>query len=356
MENFDYETPKATPEWLTSVLRKNGFLTNGQVVSIEQEKTFQQSIRDSFLSLKVEYTPESTSQKTEKSPPSKIIMKMINPEQFSWAQKEVDFYRETLGDISLQGVMTCYGMEKIPEKKQGYVLLEDLTQTHYQTDWPMPPMQNQCEGAITVLSQLHAYWWNHPRFGDQDFEIPKEEFYRGTLNYAKKVFPQFVDLLGDRLSNERRKTFELLFEKLPDLLLSRLKSHNGLTLCHGDVNFWNFLYPTDNIKDRCVLFDWQTWRVGLGANDLAYLITLHCYPEHRQRIELALLKQYCEEMRKQQIDIDWNEIYADYKMYVIYLLLFAIWRFKIVPAVRWWFRLENGFGAFDDLNCMELLQ
>ena len=77
MDKFDFEKKQATPEWLTSILVKNGFLSKGKVSSIEQEisKSFGSTITSTFFSLKVNYSQESLGLL-----PSKILIKMINPE------------------------------------------------------------------------------------------------------------------------------------------------------------------------------------------------------------------------------------------------------------------------------------
>ena len=87
MDKFDFEKKQATPEWLTSILVKNGFLSKGKVSSIEQETTLSDStFISTFFSLKVKY-----SQKSVGTLPSKILMKIIKSEFYDWGQKEVDF-------------------------------------------------------------------------------------------------------------------------------------------------------------------------------------------------------------------------------------------------------------------------
>ncbi len=89
MDKFDFEKKQATPEWLTSILVKNGFLSKGKVSSIEQEisQSIGSTITSTFFSLKVNYSKESSSLL-----PSKILMKMIKPEFYDGGQREIDFY------------------------------------------------------------------------------------------------------------------------------------------------------------------------------------------------------------------------------------------------------------------------
>ena len=89
MDKFDFENKQATPEWLTSMLVKNGFLAKGEVSSIEQEvsKSIGSTFFATFFSLKVNYSQGSVGRL-----PSKLLMKMIQPECYDIGLKEVDFY------------------------------------------------------------------------------------------------------------------------------------------------------------------------------------------------------------------------------------------------------------------------
>jgi hypothetical protein len=46
--------------------------------------------------------------------------------------------------------------------------------------------------------------------------------------------------------------------------------------------------------DSLRLIDWDAWRLDLGAEDLAYMMALHWYPERRRRVEMPLLRRYHE--------------------------------------------------------------
>lgn len=356
MDKFDFDKKQATPEWLTSILVKNGFLSKGQVSSIEQEisKSIGSTTTSTFVSLKVIYSKESLGLL-----PSKILMKMIKPEFYDGGQKEIDFYDAVANTKTPLPLVTCYGTETSPETKQCYLLLDDLTHTHYRTKWPLPPAQDQCKEAITVLAKMHAYWWSHSRFGEPNFELPSEEGVRKWIQQVEKLFPQFVDFLGDRLSEKRKKTYDLVFEKLPGLVRkewSRVSSPKRLTLIHGDAHYWNFLFARNKKENQCVIIDWQGWGIGLGAEDLAYMIALFWYPERRQRMEQPLLKFYLEEMQKQHIDYGWDDFWTEYRISVIFNLLIPVVRHsRDRPPAIWWPFLESGFGAFDDLNCLEFL-
>ncbi len=87
------------------------------------------------------------------------------------------------------------------------------------------------------------------------------------------------------------------------------------------------------------------------------MIAFQWYRERRQRMELPLLKHYHNELLKRQILYTWEDLLSDYRVCVITNLLFPVeWHSYSYPARSWWDRLEKAFAAFEDLDCMELLQ
>ncbi len=45
-------------------------------------------------------------------------------------------------------------------------------------------------------------------------------------------------------------------------------------------------------SDDVRLFDWDVWRIGRGADDLAYVMGIHWYSDRRRRLEGPLLDGY----------------------------------------------------------------
>ena len=66
----------------------------------------------------------------------------------------------------------------------------------------------------------------------------------------------------------------------------------NLSVVHGDAHVWNVFLPNDDGEHGARLFDWDGWRIGLPATDLAYMMATHWYPERRRRFERPLLDHY----------------------------------------------------------------
>jgi len=360
MVGFDFELEQATPEWLTSILTENGFLAEGKVSSVKKEATLPGAGNASnFFSLKVEYAEGSLGYL-----PSSIIMKMQRREFYDVTHKEMDFYEDAMEQRSPLPILTCYGTEKSPATKQGYLLLEDLTHTHHPIHAVSSLSQEEAEEAaeravieaIEALAKVHAYGWNHQRFEGSVAETFSEEGMRNVYRPLEEQYPPFVNAAGDRLSERRREIYDRVMARLPEVLGRRYSSTKRLTICHGDCHLGNFLFPNETERGRCILLDWQNVTIGWGVADLSYMIALNMSSEERRAAEMPILKLYLEELQKKDIDYTWEDLQTDYRICIISNLLTPVWQHSAgVASSTWRGNLERGFAAFEDLDCLELL-
>jgi hypothetical protein len=115
--------------------------------------------------------------------------------------------------------------------------------------------------------------------------------------------------------------------------------------------------PRDRTSDDVRFFDWDGWRVDVATDDLAYMMALHWYPEHRRRCERALLDRYHAELLARGVSgYDRRALDDDYRVSVLWQISTPVWQAanKIPPWV-WWPHLERSFAAVDDLGCREFL-
>lgn len=168
-------------------------------------------------------------------------------------------------------------------------------------------------------------------------------------------FTRFADRLGDDLPRERRALYERLLDAAPRLL-GRYHTHRDLTIVQGDAHAWNCFLPRDGGND-VRFFDWDSWGIGVGTGDLAYMMAIHWYPDRRARLERLLLDRY-------HAALVWHGVHGydrralddDYRLSVLWQITTPVWQATYnVPAVIWWNNLERVFLAVDDLGCRDLL-
>lgn len=329
-----------TPEWLTAVLRRSDALSAGSVtaVNILQDQ-------GSIVKLDIQYAPDAVGEK-----PRYLVFKF-------GGVLEGRFYRDLAPEMSkVIELVHCYEAVYSTEKGQSHLLFTDVSDTHFGPPQMLPMTLPNAVQIAHTLADIHAHWWEHPRLKTDVLTVAANSPAR-LLWQARDQFAGFVNYLGDRLSLKRRAIYESVLHFLPSKNWEeRLESVRQVTLVHGDAHWWNFMYPRDLRKSPIYVMDWEAWHINIGVSDLAYAVAVECFPEHREAIEMPLVRHYHRRLQKQGIkDYDWDQCWLDYRMSVVHhLLLPIIWYQKIPPAI-WWPAIECTMQAFEDLHCADLL-
>jgi hypothetical protein len=354
---------QVTPEWLTRVLQRKGVLPHGQVTAVQKKPLRTTiSITSTLARFAVSYSDDAPP-----SVPTHLFLK-ISKSDFEAAlsarvgKNEVEFYTTVVDAMNDPATVHCYDAVYAPATGQSHVLLEDLSETHFQTEWPLPPTQQHCETVMEGLARLHACWWEHPRLGTEIGQLPAAAARTAGIADTHRRIREFVDFLGDRLSVDRRHVYDKILTSLPGVWDryrgTRLSERKAVTLVHGDAQMWNFFYPRDATTDHVRIIDWQFWHLGIGTDDLAYMMALHWYPERRRIMERELLKRYHSELLKQGVvNYTWDECWFDYRVSALTNLLVPALQWSVkLPAAAWWSHLERAMLAYHDLACDELLE
>ena len=360
MDDVITDVKQVTPEWLTIVLRTNGHLHHERVAAVEL-KSSRQTIISNIHHLELTYSALAP----ERSP-SKLFLKLSKPGFDSeiaarFGKRESEYYNVIAKSMSEPPSAMCYDAVFSPDTGKSHMLLADLSETHFQTDWPLPPTMPHCEAVIDSLAKFHAAWWDHPQLGKSIGKFPTSGSIDEYVQSMEKKFAGFVDFLADRLSAERRRLYERVLSTVPGVWKERIREHNStgkhLTLIHGDAHFWNCLHPRRLEQDKAYIIDWQCWRIDTATDDLAYMIALHWYPERRRALERDLIRSYYDKLSLYGVkNYDWDACWYDYRLSAIGNLFAPIWQWsaKLWPVI-WWPHLERAFMAFEDLDCRELL-
>jgi hypothetical protein len=293
--------------------------------------------------------------------PAALLLKAtrtdVAPAIVSGGRNEAVFYRDVAPSSPRDVLAECFDLSTGTVSAPCYVLLEDLSATHtLPSTWPVPPDIGACERLIDAYARFHACWWESPRLGTSVGSLFDESVVPALLADSGQRWASFRDMLGDRLSAERVTRYERLLRTMPRLL-DRLRTGRHLTVMHGDAHVWNALYPVA-VGGTVRIIDWDSWRVGAGVRDLAYMMALHWYPERRRRYEPLLLRRYQEGLQAHGVGAyPWDTLLDHYRLAALWQLTIPMWQatFKLPPAI-WWGHLERGMLAFEDLGCEALLE
>jgi hypothetical protein len=342
-----------TAGYLTDALRACGALDDGQVrdVIIESDRP---TLLSRIIRLRLTYD------RVRPDAPASIILKtgLDGSPSVTWngGRQEVEFYTKVAPMLSGSVVPRCFDAQWHADDQTWHLLLEDLTDTHVlATQWPLPPSEAQCEAMLTARAALHAAWWDDPRLGVSVGNWLGADEIVQYQQRQQRNFASFADRLGDNLPPGRRELYERFLDAIPRLF-TRYHSHRNVTICQGDAHFWNCFLPRDGGGD-VRLFDWDSWRPGIAAADLAYMIAVHWYPDRRGRMEQPLLNHYHAVLLTRGVTgYDRRALDDDYRGSVLRQLATPLLQAAAgIPPVIWWNNLERVMLAVDDLGCREFL-
>lgn len=326
---------------LTETLRLNGYLGDAEVSGVELTPKTTIGLGSKFFDARLSYSS------SDHDLPTQMVVKQSSIHDRG--DSEAQLYKLAKAQPELP-LTPCYGIVDEGVNKPMSFLFADLTQSHYQTEWPLAPGYDDCVKAVRCLAQFHANWWNK---ADQ-LNVPDLSKQTQDFEMLGTRLGEFLDFTAETLSPQRQRLYERVVSDLGSILEKRL-GKGRKTLIHSDAHFWNFLFPVD-ATDVCRLFDWPLWRTGLGGNDLAYMLALHLYPEHRSRFEAKLLEEYRLELQHHGVIESQQDLLHDYRIGVMNGLLMPVLEFVWnIPCFDWLPKLEKAWGAFDDLDCQNLL-
>lgn len=349
-----HASPKAAQaDHLTDALRKSGALGGGRVATATIVHSFP-TLLSQLHRLKLVYEGDAA------AAPRHLYLKTDLPGRpgATWQSgpREVAFY-ETVGAATPPGLLPRCFEAHVASDGAWHLLLEDLTDTHHiATQYPLPPTVAQTEAIVRCRARFQALWWDDPRLGTTIGAWPTDAELDGWLAERPKQFQGFADALGDRLPARRRALYEKLFAHAPKLL-QRFRSRKHMTIIQGDAHVWNCFLPKDGAADTARLFDWDGWQPNVGAQDLAYMIAMHWYPDRRQHAEERLLDAFHDELLMRGVKgYDRRALQDDYRLSVLWQTTWPIWmRDAGIPPAIWWGHLERIHLAVDDLGCREFL-
>jgi hypothetical protein len=351
-----------TCAWLTNTLRRGGHLPReGFVSGLDVSRGT--TLFSDIYRLEASYSAtDDADEAAALRPPSKLLLKVPLADKevsLKMGKDEVAAYRTLSESMEDPPLVRCLDAVYSDASGRSHLLLEDMSDTHFQPELPLPPSRRHGELCVEALAQLHAFWWEHPDLGASVGELYDERALRGIVARLREALSGFAALLGDTLSPSRLEAFESALAFVPHFWLGRLTSTSRNTLIHGDAHQWNILHPKDTERGRALLIDLATSnRVRPATNDLAYMMALQWYPERRAVMEEALLRHYHAALVARGVrDYSWEDCRLDYRHSVIAHLFTPLlqWAGGQIPATVWWHNLERISEAYRDLNCDELV-
>ncbi len=361
MKNFE-DSPtieKISPEWITEILRKKGYLQEGSVTSILR-KGFQKGSNTNIYFLELEFSNDAKG----KLPSVELVVKKLRPD-FQYKneikphlKKEVQFYNTIADKMEELPIPTCYYAYLSDEPIDNLIILNNLLKTYSLTQLNFErhflTHMDKIKKAIDTLAAIHAFWWEHPKL-EEITGTPQinKKLVIASFKAIEEYLPQFLELSSNRISRERIELYSKCYSLYPEVLWNRFSKKKNLTLTHGDAHPWQFYYPKniDSKQSKAYLSDWSCWGLSVGNYDLAYMIGMFSKPEEHRKIKRELIEHYHNALINYGIkNYSYDDCFYDYRMGLINNFYIPFWNSN--PNM---FR-EEAVLNFEDLNCMELLE
>lgn len=371
VSDFNFETEVASKEWLTKILTQNGYLKSGFVASIEQSSSpLSGKGGGTFHKLVLSYSDDSSGHI-----PDSFLMKITRGDALVFRdhiadllsvrfflpqsdkadlyQKETRFYEAARSQKRPLPTLECYGSVLSHEGSHSCLLLEDLSASHSQPEWPDLPDADQSRAAVKALARSHAAWWESEVFGSPGFAKVSHGMIDSGIAAIENEMKAFGTGLAGHVTGWQ-DAYMLALKCLPDLLKKRFVNARKVTIAHGDAHPGNILWNKVEPAGEAVLLDWQTWHIDTGAYDLAYF--MGAWPKERRRSqEQDLLKFYLSELHASDIDYSWDELWRDYRQSIVRHLFSPVLYSGFLPLDAWVGQVEPLLATYRDLGCAELL-
>ncbi|MHA2474976.1 MAG: hypothetical protein ACXAES_17275, partial [Promethearchaeota archaeon] len=214
-----------TPERLTRIFKKKGYLSQGKVTKIIKTKS-QETITSFMHFLELNF---STDAQTEPPSPEIVVKFPKDIDEFKlWGRQEAKFYSIIAENMIDMPILNCYEAVFSEESGLSHVILENISKTHETISglpFGLTPSRQLFEKAIENLAEIHAFWWDHKNLEDLSKQSrgPIFLFLRRVKNEALQ---RFLEDVGDNLSERRLSLMKTIFSLYPSALQKRFKKKN----------------------------------------------------------------------------------------------------------------------------------
>jgi hypothetical protein len=227
-------------------------------------------------------------------------------------RKEWVFYDQVARTVGIRTPI-CHFAGYDEAKPDFVLLLEDLSESR-QGDQLDGLSVDQVSAAIPQAVALHAPRWGDPTidtiFTNGEVITPEDAVTRTQFIYDATL-PGFLQRIGHRLDPDVVELAQQFGEVVGKWSLG---TGTPRTLVHFDFRADNLLFGHTPAAPPVVVVDWQTVNVGVGACDMAYLVS-GSFPDFdvRRSVERDLVEEYRKQLGAAGIDQRADEAWRDYR-------------------------------------------
>ena len=289
LTEFPLNLEELDAEWLTSMLRFNGVLSDSARVTAFTSEPLG-GFASSAGRIYLEYLPLQLS-----APPSLVAKFTLNGSILSEGlarafKAELDFYQHLAAKVGVH-VPHCYFGGWNDDRRQGFLLLEDIV--GYRPAFSDPDMDHRVDAEFIIenLALMHAAWWEAPDVNEMASASLSALSENDLFPDFAQDWDEFLIKAGESLAPELRELGGPLRKTITAIKLHLLSA--PVTLRHGDFHTGNMLLRDGpHGPNDLVLYDWQVYHGGRGVRDLSYFLGMFSASDLRRSNELDLVNLY----------------------------------------------------------------
>lgn len=309
-----------TPEWLTTVLRSAGALTEGSVHDVSGTAVGTGQVGDS-VRFTVSYSGGEG--------PATVVGKFPAEDETSRASSvatrtyeiESRFYQQLQHRVGITTPQPLVSLLDV-EANEFVLIMNDLAPAE-QGDQMVGCSFDQSALAMAEIAKLHAPVWGDASLVSMPWlnrQTPEGlAFY---LQLFGMFVPGFLERYGDRVDAPVVDLVAKLGTKLEAYLSYRPEPR---TAVHGDFRADNILFATEAGGAPMTTVDWQTVALGAGVSDVSYFLGTSLLSAERSERERELVREYHDRLRTSGVqDFSFERCWDDYRYFAFAGLLMAI--------------------------------
>jgi len=233
---------------------------------------------------------------------------------------ETSFYSELAGLTKIR-TPECLHNSYDAEADDFLLLLEDLAPSR-QGDQLAGCTVEHALAAVGELTGLHGPLWRHPALDKMSWlGKPTKDFVEGSTALYQAFYPGFCERYADRLEDDIIELGARFVANARDYFSCFSQVH---TAVHRDYRLDNLLFGLggdgendgENVGGVTVaVVDWQTVAQGPGISDLSYFIGAGLLVDDRRTHEEMLVREYQSRMLKHGVELDWDDLWSQYRLY-----------------------------------------
>ena len=233
---------------------------------------------------------------------------------------ETSFYRDLAPHLPVRAP-GCFHVSHDPLSDDFVLLLEDLA----------PAEQGDqiagCSPTVAAIAVEHLPSLHGPRWGDSSLKdlVWLARSTPDTAAFTSMLVLSLLDLFEQRYADRVDDDILALARRaIPALAEVASADPASWTLQHGDYRLDNLLFATPTGGPAIAVVDWQTVVHGNGVMDLSYFIGAGLTTEDRRHHEKDLVRLYQAGMAAHGVELDWDNLWRDYRRFTMAGLAMAI--------------------------------